>query len=149
ISPSLSSDARSLSMNAPPASLDRFLQVQERDYAQALAELKAGQKRSHWIWYVLPQLRGLGRSPLAHEYGIADRREALAYIAHPVLGPRLVECVNAVLARSERSAVQILGPVDALKFRSCLTLFGEVAPGEACFAQALRVFYLGERDLAT
>lgn len=136
-------------MNAPPASLERFLVAQERDYAQALAELKAGHKRSHWIWYVLPQLRGLARSPLAREYGIRDRSEARAYIAHPVLGLRLVECVNALLAHSERSAVEMLGPVDARKFRSCLTLFDEVAPGEPCFAQALGVFYLEGRDLET
>lgn len=129
--------------------LERFLQAQARDYAQALAELKAGQKRSHWIWYVLPQLRGLGRSEMARHYSISDRAEAQAYIAHPVLGARLVECVGAVLTHPDRSAEEILGAVDALKFRSCLTLFHEVAPGEACFAEALRVFYRGERDSQT
>lgn len=137
-------------MTAPaPALLDRFLPAQERDYAIALQELKDGHKRSHWIWYVLPQLRALGRSPRAREYGIADRAEAAAYIAHPVLGPRLVECVQAVLAHPERSAVDMLGEVDALKFRSCLTLFAEVAPDEPCFRRALAVFYDNEPDRET
>ncbi|WP_312307054.1 DUF1810 family protein, partial [Pulveribacter sp.] len=80
------------------ASLERFVQAQARDYAQALAELRAGHKRTHWIWYVLPQLRGLGRSSTAQFYGLADRAEARAYAAHPVLGPRLVQCVQALLA---------------------------------------------------
>lgn len=132
-----------------PASLDRFLPAQDRDYAVALQELKDGHKRSHWIWYVLPQLRALGRSPRAREYGIADRAEAVAYIAHPVLGPRLVECVQAVLTHPERSAVDMLGEIDALKFRSCLTLFAEVAPDEPCFRRALAVFYDGEPDHET
>jgi uncharacterized protein (DUF1810 family) len=129
--------------------LERFLIAQARDYEQALAELKAGQKRSHWIWYVLPQLRGLGRSDMARYYGIRDRSEAEAYIAHPVLGQRLVECVEAVLTHPDRSAVEIFGVVDAVKFRSCLTLFGEVAEDEDCFAEAMRVFYVDERDAET
>lgn len=132
-----------------PAPLDRFLPAQERDYANALQELKDGRKRSHWIWYVLPQLRALGRSPRAREYGIADRAEAAAYIAHPVLGPRLIECVQAVLTHPEHSAVDMLGEVDALKFRSCLTLFAEVAPDEPCFRRALAVFYDNEPDRET
>lgn len=136
-------------MNAPLSGLERFLHAQARDYAQALAELKAGQKRSHWIWYVLPQLRGLGRSEMACYYGIKDRAEAQAYIAHPVLGARLVACVQAVLTHPDRSAEEILGAVDALKFRSCLTLFGEVAPEVPCFAEALRVFHSGQRDPQT
>ncbi len=137
-------------MTAPsPASLDRFLPAQDRDYAVALQELKDGRKCSHWIWYVLPQLRALGRSPRAREYGIADRAEAAAYIAHPVLGPRLVECVQAVLTHPDRSAADMLGEIDALKFRSCLTLFAEVAPDEPCFRRALDVFYDGEPDRET
>ncbi len=133
----------------PPASLDRFVRAQERDYAQALAELKAGRKRTHWIWYILPQLRDLGRSPMAREYGIEGRAEAAAYLAHPVLGPRLMACVHAILGHAERSAVEILGAVDAMKFRSCLTLFHAVAPGEPCFAKALQVFYDGKPGAET
>lgn len=129
--------------------LDRFLIAQQRDYAQALAELQAGHKRSHWIWYVLPQLRSLGRSAMAREYGIRDRQEAADYLAHPVLGPRLVACVNALLSHPERSAVEMLGEVDAMKLRSCLTLFGAVAQGEPCFGQALQTFYGGEADSET
>ena len=132
-----------------PSSLDRFVRAQERDYAQALAELKAGRKRTHWIWYILPQLRDLGRSPMAREYGIEGRGEAAAYLAHPVLGPRLVACVLAILGHADRSAVAVLGEVDAMKFRSCVTLFAEVWPGERCFADALRVFYDGTPDPET
>ncbi len=133
--------------------LDRFLSAQSGErgvgFEQALAELRAGRKASHWIWYVLPQLRALGRSAMAREYGIADRAEARAYIAHPVLGPRLVACVRAMLGHEHRAAVDILGPVDALKFRSCLTLFEQVAPHEPVFGQALERFYAGERDGVT
>lgn len=130
-------------------SLDRFLQAQERDYAQALAELQAGRKQTHWIWYVLPQLRGLGHSAMAERYGIDGRAEAEAYVAHPVLGPRLVACVRALLSHPNLTAEEMLGGVDAMKLRSCLTLFAEVAPGEGCFAEALGTFYEGQRDTRT
>lgn len=134
-------------MNPPAADpLDRYVQAQARDYAQALQELRDGRKRTHWIWYVLPQLRDLGRSQMAREYGIADRSEAAAYIAHPLLGARLVECVDAVLAHAGRRPEDILGEVDALKFRSCLTLFAEVAPDQPCFRAALAAFYDGRPD---
>jgi uncharacterized protein (DUF1810 family) len=137
-------------MTAPaPDPLQRFVQAQERIYPQALAELRAGRKTSHWIWYVLPQLRGLGHSPLSQHYGLAGGDEAAAYAAHPLLGPRLVDCVRAMLDHPELSALQILGEVDALKFHSCLTLFAAVAPDEPCFGQALQRFYGGERDAAT
>lgn len=136
-------------MTQAPDPLQRFVQAQQRDHAQALAELRAGRKTSHWIWYVLPQLRGLGSSPLSQHYGLAGRDEAAAYAAHPLLGPRLVECVQAMLGHAGLDAAQILGEVDALKFRSCLTLFAEVAPGERCFRDALQRFYGGEPDPAT
>lgn len=136
-------------MNPMPSSLDRFVTAQARDYPQALAELRAGRKRTHWIWYVLPQLRELGRSPMAREYGITDRREAADYLAHPVLGPRLIECVQALLSHPDKTAVEMLGEVDAMKLRSCLTLFAAVAPHEPYFAQALQVFYRGEHDAQT
>lgn len=133
--------------------LDRFLEAQSGAHGigfdQALAELQAGRKTSHWVWYVLPQLRALGRSAMARAYGMADRAEAQAYIAHPVLGPRLVMCVRAMLAHEHLGAKEVLGPVDALKFRSCLTLFEHVAPQEPVFGQAIERFYGGERDAAT
>ncbi len=136
-------------MTITPDRLERFVQAQKRDYAHALAELKAGRKRSHWIWYVLPQLRELGYSELAREYGIDGRSEAQAYLCHPVLGPRLIDCVNAILRHTDKYPEDILGEVDAKKFRSCLTLFAEVAPDEPVFTNALRMFYAGERDEET
>jgi uncharacterized protein (DUF1810 family) len=129
--------------------LERFVLAQEHQYPRALAELQAGRKTTHWIWYVLPQLRGLGHSPVAQQYGLAGRAEAEAFAAHPLLGPRLVRCVQAMLGHHQRSAVQILGTVDAMKFRSCLTLFAEVAPNETGFRQALDRFYDGAPDPAT
>ena len=136
-------------MNTVPDALERFVRAQDNDYAQALEELLAGRKRTHWIWYVLPQLRELGRSQMAREYGLAGREEAIKYITHTTLGARLLECVNAILSHADKSAVEILGTVDALKFRSCLTLFAEVAPTEPAFAQALAVFYQGKPDMET
>lgn len=136
---------------ADPFDLQRFVDAQARDHAQALAELRAGHKRSHWIWYVLPQLRGLGTSGMSQRYGIASLAEARAYLAHPRLGARLRECVAALLAhRGRASAAQILGTVDALKCRSCLTLFDAAAAGtEPLFADALDAYFDGERDPAT
>ncbi|HEY9108839.1 MAG TPA: DUF1810 domain-containing protein [Roseateles sp.] len=133
------------------STVDRFVSAQQDHYAQALAELRAGRKTGHWIWFVLPQLRGLGRSAMAQTYGIADRTEAEAYLAHPLLGARLVECVAALLAHAALSADDILGAIDAMKTRSCLTLFEAVASDERrhLFAQALERFYAGQRDEAT
>ncbi|MEM6488761.1 MAG: DUF1810 domain-containing protein [Pseudomonadota bacterium] len=136
-------------MTGDPAALARFVEAQARDYDTALAELEAGRKRSHWIWYVLPQLRGLGVSPMAAHYGIADLAEARTYLAHPVLGPRLHACVAAILRHRDTAARTILGTPDDLKFRSCLTLFEAAAgdgPGAGAFAEALDAFYGGERD---
>jgi uncharacterized protein (DUF1810 family) len=130
-------------------SLERFVRAQAHDYAQALAELRQGRKRTHWIWYVLPQLRGLGRSPLADHYGIAGEQEATAYLAHPLLGPRLRECVEAVLSHADKHPADIFGAVDALKFHSCLSLFAAVAPQELLFSSALHRFYAGHADANT
>lgn len=150
ISPEGPARIDALESGAPPAAaLQRFVRAQQRDYVRALAELQAGRKTTHWIWYVLPQLRGLGRSAMAREYGLEGRDEAAAYVSHSLLGPRLVACVQAMLQHRGHSAAQILGEVDAIKFRSCLTLFAAVAPGEPCFGQALQVFYGGEPDPAT
>jgi uncharacterized protein (DUF1810 family) len=129
-------------------SLERFVDAQQGHYEQALDELRAGRKTGHWIWFVLPQLRGLGRSAMANHYGIAGRTEAQAYLAHPLLGERLRDCVQVMLGHTGRSAVSILGDVDAMKFRSCLTLFDAVST-EPLFGQALDAFYGGERDPAT
>jgi uncharacterized protein (DUF1810 family) len=134
-----------------PFNLGRFLDAQASDYSRALAELRAGKKQSHWIWYVLPQLRGLGSSSMANQYGIGSAQEARAYLAHPVLGPRLQECVAAMAALDGLSAVDVLGPIDAAKFRSCLTLFGAADPESAVFIEALEKYFAGipdERSLA-
>lgn len=129
--------------------LSRFISAQADSYPRALAELQAGHKTSHWMWYIFPQLAALGRSDTAKYYGIADRAEAVAYLAEPLLAARLAEVTAAMLGWSgRRSSEAILGPVDAAKFRSSMTLF-EAAGGEACFGEALDAFYTGERDPAT
>ncbi len=128
-------------------SLQRFLDAQAPVIDTALAELRSGRKRSHWIWFVFPQLAALGRSPTAKFYGIASLDEARRYIEHPVLGPRLLACARAVLAHRGKSANAIFGSPDDLKFRSCMTLFGRAAPREAVFREALDAFYDGEDPL--
>ncbi len=132
-----------------PFHLGRFLEAQQATYAGALAELRAGRKRSHWIWYILPQLEGLGRSPMAQRYGLSGRAEARAYLAHPVLGPRLLACVEAVVSHPELPVAEILGEVDALKYRSCLTLFASVDPTDPIFERALRLGFGGQPDPLT
>ena len=129
--------------------LERFVTAQEGVYLQALAELEAGRKRSHWMWFVFPQLAGLGRSPTAIFYAIASADEARAYLDHPLLGPRLKECAKTLLAHSGLSADAMLGPVDAMKLRSSMTLFEAVADDAAPFAAVLEAFFGGARDKAT
>ena len=139
--------------------LDRFVTAQRDVYAQALAELAEGRKRSHWMWFVFPQLAGLGRSETARFYAIVSAGEARAYLAHPLLGPRLRDCTGAMLRHRDctgamlrhrdRGAESILGAVDAIKFRSSMTLFDAVAADRGLFGEALQVFYGGERDGAT
>lgn len=131
-----------------PFGLQRFVDAQAETYGQAFAELRAGQKRSHWMWFVLPQIAGLGSSPMARTYAVSGLEEARAYLAHPVLGSRLRECVAAVLAVTGRTAHEIFGSPDDLKFRSCLTLFAH-ASDEALFREALARYYGGEEDPAT
>ena len=131
-----------------PFDLDRFVQAQAGSYAQALAELKRGRKASHWMWWVFPQLAGLGHSPTARAYAIRSADEARAYLAHPLLGVRLGEATQAVTA-APGTAEAIMGPVDALKLRSSMTLFEAVASDPAPFAGVLARFYGGERDQAT
>jgi uncharacterized protein (DUF1810 family) len=132
-----------------PCNLQRFLDAQQGIYQTALAELRSGAKHSHWMWFVFPQLVSLGRSPTAQFYGIASIKEARAYLQHPVLGPRLRECVEAILPwAGRRSAEQILGPIDAMKLRSSMTLFDAVEPCDG-FAKAVDSFFGGERDERT
>lgn len=128
--------------------LDRFVRAQDLTWDDALAELRAGTKHGHWMWFVFPQLAGLGHSSTARHYAIADLDEARRYLAHPVLGPRLVEAAAALLAHRDHPPEAILGPIDAMKLRSSLTLF-EAAGGDPCFAEALDAFYAGERDPMT
>jgi uncharacterized protein (DUF1810 family) len=131
--------------------LGRFVDAQDRDgtYAAALAELRAGRKTSHWMWFVFPQVAGLGHSSMAQAYAIGSLQEARAYLAHPVLGPRLLDCVRAVLDHADRSAVDVLGGIDALKLRSSMTLFARADPDQPLFAQVLQQFYGGEADART
>jgi uncharacterized protein (DUF1810 family) len=131
-----------------PFDLRRFVDAQAPVYEQACAELAAGRKASHWMWFVFPQLRGLGRSATAQRYGITSMAEARAYWAHPLLGPRLKRCTELVLAVDGRSAQAIFGSPDDLKFRSCMTLFAQAA-GEPVFGRALHKYFAGEPDAAT
>lgn len=128
--------------------LDRFVGAQAGAYEAALAELTAGRKQSHWMWFVFPQMRGLGRSQTAQFYGIGSRKEAVAYLAHALLGPRLREATRAVLLHRDSSAHAIFGSPDDLKFRSCMTLFARLDP-QGPFRDALEAFYAGVEDEAT
>ncbi|RKT37842.1 DUF1810 domain-containing protein [Thiocapsa rosea] len=126
--------------------LNRYLRAQENDYAPALAEIRSGRKRTHWMWYIFPQLDGLGFSETARRYAIRGLDEARAYLGHPVLGPRLVECAEAVLAVQGRSAREIFGTPDDLKLRSCVTLFAEGSAAGSVFRWVLEVYFGGEAD---
>jgi uncharacterized protein (DUF1810 family) len=130
-------------------SLARFVEAQAPVYAQALAELRAGRKRSHWMWFVFPQIAGLGTSAMAQRYAIASLDEAQAYLAHPVLGERLRECAQAMLSLEGRTAHDILGSPDDLKFHSSMTLFHIAAPGEPVFQACLEKYFGGQEDPQT
>jgi len=132
-----------------PHDLKRFVQAQEDDYERALSEVKSGRKRSHWMWYVFPQIEGLGFSTTSRRYSIKSIGEAKAYLSHPVLGPRLMECAEAVLGVEGRSAYEIFGPPDDMKLRSCATLFACVAPAGSVFERLLDKYFQGERDQKT
>ena len=133
-----------------PFGLERFVRAQDGGvHEQALRELRAGAKRGHWMWFVFPQVAGLGRSSTAQHYALAGLEEARAYLAHPVLAPRLVECAQALLELSGRDPVRVLGSVDAVKLRSSMTLFEAAAPDERVFAEVLERWFDGERDEAT
>jgi uncharacterized protein (DUF1810 family) len=126
-----------------------FVAAQDPVYAAVLAELRAGRKHTHWIWFIFPQLLALGSSSMARKFGIASLEEARSYLAHEVLGPRLRECTNAMLALSRNNVTAILGSPDDLKFCSCMTLFAAAAPEEPLFEAALKKYFAGERDERT
>lgn len=126
--------------------LERFVQAQAPVYATVLKELRAGHKRTHWMWFIFPQLDGLGRSEMARRYAIRSGDEAAAYLAHPVLGPRLRECATIVDSLDGRTVNQIFGHPDDLKFRSSMTLFADVAPDEAVFQDCIDKYFDGEPD---
>ena len=132
-----------------PFNLQRFIDAQQSIFDTALVELYAGSKQSHWMWFIFPQLQGLGVSAMAAFYSIASLDEALFYISHPLLGPRLHECIGAILPWSgRRTAEQIFGHIDAIKLRSSLTLFDQAEPGGRC-ADGLDAFFAGKRDERT
>jgi uncharacterized protein (DUF1810 family) len=134
-----------------PYELQRFVAAQDAGgtYERAIAELRAGRKRSHWMWFVFPQIAGLGYSPTSRRYAISSLGEAQAYLAHPVLGPRLTECAAVLAGLRGRTAEQIFGEVDAQKLCSCVTLFRHAAPDEPVFGQVLEQYFGGVPDAAT
>jgi len=132
----------------PPFDLQRFVEAQDRDgtYERALAEIRAGRKSSHWIWFVFPQIAGLGRSLTARRFAIVSLDEAKAYVRHPLLGPRLIESATALTGHAGLAADRILGEIDATKLRSSMTLFSLAAPDQPVFGQVLELFFGGRRD---
>lgn len=129
--------------------LTRFVDAQRDIYLQALTELQDGRKRSHWMWFIFPQIAGLGRSETARFFALASRQKAQAYLGHPLLGPRLLECTQAILTHKRQTAHDILGSPDDMKFRSSMTLFMKVSEKGSPFERALQQFYGGEPDEAT
>jgi uncharacterized protein (DUF1810 family) len=142
-------DANSPGSANDPHDLSRFVRAQEDDYKQALAEIRSGLKRSHWMWYVFPQFDGLGFSSTSRQYSIKSVSEAEAYLSHPILGPRLVECAEAALGVEGRSASEIFRSPDDLKLRSCATLFASVSPAGSVFERLLVKYFQGRRDAKT
>ena len=136
-------------MNDEPHNLIRFEQAQAGGYQTALAEIRGGRKQSHWMWYIFPQAQGLGRSETARRYSIKDMAEARAYLSHPVLGRRLLECAEAVLRVKDRSATQIFGSPDDMKLRSSATLFAAISPRGSVFDQLLKRYFPEGRDELT
>lgn len=129
--------------------LQRFVEAQDGVHARALNELRAGRKTSHWMWFVFPQVAGLGSSPTSQRYAISSPGEARAYLDHPVLGPRLVECARAVASHPRMTALEIMGSPDDAKLRSSMTLFALAASSEPIFQQVLNTFFAGESDPRT
>ena len=129
--------------------LERFVKAQNPEWNSILSELREGDKRGHWMWFVFPQLKGLGSSPNANHFGISSRAEAKAYLDHSILGPRLLECTTLVNSVEGRSIEAIFGEIDAMKFRSSMTLFSEVASDNEVFEEAIKKYYRGEADQLT
>lgn len=129
--------------------LERFVLAQQLNYEDALREIRSGRKQTHWMWYVFPQLRGLGRSVMSMRYGLDGLEEARAYLAHPTLGPRLLVCCDAALKADSNDPWIVFGSPDDLKFHSCLTLFALAYPSEPVFEQLLEKFYRGKKDPGT
>ena len=140
---------RTVTNPTDPYDLARFVQAQERDYTQALSEIRDGQKRSHWMWYVFPQFDGLGFSATSRLYAIKSLAEADAYLRHPVLGPRLLACAQAALDVEGRSALEVFGSPDDMKLQSCATLFARVSPSGSVFDALLTHYFGGEADQKT
>jgi uncharacterized protein (DUF1810 family) len=132
-----------------PYNLQRFVDAQQHVFAGVIAELKQGSKRGHWMWFIFPQLKGLGRTAQSNFFGISSVQEAAAYLLHPVLGQRLIECTQLVNAIEGRSAEDIFGEIDAMKFRSSMTLFAHATPENQIFTDALAKYYAGEFDPLT
>ena len=132
-----------------PFHLERFVQAQEGVYQQACAELRQGRKRSHWMWFIFPQIQGLGSSSMAARYAISSREEAAAYLAHPLLGPRLRECTRLVNRVEGRTVADLFGYPDDLKFRSSMTLFAQATADNRVFLDALQKYFAGEPDRLT
>lgn len=141
--------ASDTSRHTDPFDLQRFMDAQQGSYTGALAELRGGRKRTHWMWYIFPQIDGLGYSSISKRYAIKSSAEARHYLDHPILGTRLVECVEAVLAVRGRSAAEIFGSPDDLKLRSSMTLFASVAPPDSVFARVLDRYFQGQPDSRT
>ena len=135
--------------NNDPYNLDRFINAQEHVYQNALSELRSGSKQTHWMWFIFPQIDGLGHSPTSRYYSIKSREEAQQYLDHPILGARLLECAGAVLALNGRSALEIFGSPDDLKLKSSMTLFASLADAETVFTRVLGKYFDGEQDQRT
>jgi uncharacterized protein (DUF1810 family) len=140
------SESNAIGGGDDPHDLSRFVRAQANDYDRALSEIRSGQKRSHWMWFIFPQLDGLGSSPTSRRFAIRSLDEARAYLAHPDLGPRLLECAEAALRLEGRSAAEIFGTPDDLKLRSSATLFACVSPAGSAFHRLLAMYYRGGRD---
>lgn len=136
-------------MYYPPEELDKFVRAQQRDYTSALSEIRSGRKRSHWMWYIFPQIQGLGMSSTAQFYGIKDLEQAKDFLAHPYLGRNLIEISSALLALDGNDPTAVMGYPDDLKLRSCMTLFELADPSAEVFAAVLDKFYGGRRDEMT
>ncbi len=132
-----------------PFDLKRFLDAQEENYERALSELRAGQKRSHWMWYVFPQIDGLGRSATARHYAIKSIEEAQEYLSHPVIGARLLECTETVLGIRKKTVSEIFGFPDDMKFKSSMTLFAQISESDCVFVKVIDKFFSGQQDNKT